>query len=184
VNTQELTLFHLLKEKGLSYDDFKMVFFTDNLALGQALINNDIDVATVVQPYAAQVVAQADGAYLGNNQTAWGAEAPDCMVTVKESVLAAQPEWLPRYLSALLAAEDAFASDPAAAIAVLGHGKYFKVEGKPLEDGLRRQPPQVRLPGPALAALEKGVGDMRDLGYVKSLKGSDVLNLSLLGSVS
>ena len=184
VNTQELTLFHLLKSKGLSYSDFEMVYFTDNLALGQALINNDVDVATVVQPYAAQVVTQANGVYLGTNETAWGPEAPDCMVTVKESVLDARPDWLVRYLRALLAAEDSFSSDPAAAVKVLADGKYFKVEGKALEEGVRRQPPQVRLPGPALAALEVGLGDMRELGYLKSVKSSQTINLSMLESLS
>lgn len=184
VNTQELTLFHLLKSKGMSYSDFQMVYFTDNLALGQALINKDVDVATVVQPYAAQVVAQADGVYLGTNETAWGPEAPDCMVTVKEPLLDAKPDWLVRYLRALLAAEDSFSSDPAAAVKVLGDGKYFKVEGKALDEGVRRQPPQVRLPAAALAALDTGLGDMRDLEYLKSVKSSEVIKLSMLQSVS
>ncbi len=184
VNTQELTLFHLLKSKGLSYSDFEMVYFTDNLALGQALINNDVDVATVVQPYAAQVVLQANGVYLGTNETAWGPEAPDCMVTVKESVLDARPDWMTRYLRALLAAEDSFNSDASAAVKVLADGKYFKVEGKVLNDGLRRQPPQVRLPPAALSALDKGLGDMRELGYLKAVTSSQTIKLSMLEGLS
>lgn len=184
VNTQELTLFHLLKKNGLSYSDVEMVFFTDNLALGESLINGDIEVATVVQPYAARVVAEADATYLGNNETAWGPEAPDCVVTAPVSLVEEAPAWLPRYLRALVAAEDAFADDTSAAIDVLARGQYYKVDGEALVEGVKRQPPLVRLSEPAIAAMAIGVEDMVELGYVKSVELASGLDLDLLESVA
>ena len=94
------------KSKGLSYEDFDMIFFNDLLAMGQALINGDVDVSSVVQPYAALVVAEADGAYLGNNETAWGIEAPDCVVTMKQQMVEQKPDIVERYLTAILQADD------------------------------------------------------------------------------
>lgn len=184
VDTLELTVFHLLQSKGLTYEDFQMVFFNDLLAMGQALINKDVDVCTVVQPYAALVVQEAKGSYLGNNETAWGTDAPDCVVTMKRSLLDKKPDVVERYLKAILAANDLMDRDFEGATATLAKGRYFKVEGDALGAGLKRQPPQVRLSKAALAALDKGVEDMRALGYVKKVKSSDLIDLSILSKVA
>lgn len=184
VDTLELTVFHLLQSKGLSYDDFQMVFFNDLLAMGQALINKDVDVCTVVQPYAALVVQETKGSYLGNNETAWGKDAPDCVVTVKRSLTEKKPDVVERYLKAILAANDLMDRDFEGATATLAKGRYFKVEGDALGEGLRRQPPQVRLSTSALAALDKGVEDMKALGYVKKVKSADLVDLNILSKVA
>ncbi len=184
VDTLELTVFHLLQAKGLSYDDFQMVFFNDLLAMGQALINKDVDVCTVVQPYAALVVQEAKGSYLGNNETAWGTDAPDCVVTMNRSLIEQKPDVVERYLKAILSANDVMDRDFEGATATLAKGRYFKVEGDALGAGLKRQPPQVRLSASALTALDKGVEDMRALGYVKKVKSTDLVDLSILSKVA
>ncbi|WP_236795189.1 ABC transporter substrate-binding protein [Amycolatopsis sp. GM8] len=183
VNTQELTLFHVLKSQGLSYQDFDMRFFTDNLALGQALVSKDIDVATVVQPYAAQVVREAGATYLGSNEQAWGEHAPDCVVTMKRERVEQDGPFVERYLTALTQGEDAYKADPVKSAEILDKGKYFKVTGQALSEGLQRTPPLVRLDSAAVTAMEKGVGDMRDLQYIKNTSASDVLQLALLKKV-
>lgn len=184
VNTQELTLYHLLKSKGLSYNDFEIVFFNDNIALGQALINKNLDAATVVQPYAAKVVQEAQGIYLGNNGDAWGPQAPDCVVTMKREFVKQQPDVVARYIKAILTANDYMTKNFDDSAKTLAEGRYYKVEGDALIEGLRRSPPQVRLTPEALTALEKGVGDMRDLGYIKSATSESVLDLSILKQVA
>jgi len=184
VNTLELTGFHLLKSEGLTYQDFEMVFFNDLLALGQALINKDVDVSTVVQPYAALVVKEAKGIYIGNNETAWGKNAPDCVITLKRTLVDREPDTVKRYLRAVLKANDKIEEDFETSFKALSAGKYFKVTGKTLADGLKRQPPQVRLDDQAITAMDKGVEDMRALGYLKRTKSSDVLSLDLLESVA
>ncbi len=184
VDTLELTAFHLLKSEGLSYQDFDMVFFNDLLAMGQALINKDVDVCTVVQPYAALVIEEAQGTYIGNNETAWGKNAPDCVITMKRPLVERQPDTVKRYLRAVLKANDQIDRDFQGSFKALSDGKYFKVPEEPLAEGLKRQPPQVRLDDQAITAMDKGVGDMRALGYVKRTETKDVLSLDLLETVA
>ena len=184
VDTLELTLFHLLKSKGLSYDDFDMIFFNDLLAMGQSLINGDTDVCSVVQPYAALVVAEADGAYLGNNETAWGIEAPDCVVTMKQQMVDQRPDIVERYVTSILQADDLMTNDFDNTVETLVEGRYYLVPDNVLNEGLRRQPPQVRLSAKALTALEKGVADMYDLGYLQTVTSEQLFDLSILEKVS
>src|SRR5262245_60284548 len=90
VNTLELTLYRNLLNHGLSYDDFKMVWFTDLFAMAAAFQQGKVDVVTHVEPYSTQLVDKFGGVSLATSLDVWGKTSPDCVIT-------AHPDFVKKY---------------------------------------------------------------------------------------
>lgn len=168
VNTLELTFYRVLANNGMKYDDFKMVWFTDNFALASAFQAGKIEVVTHVEPYSTQLVDQFGGVPLATNIEAWGKDAPDCVVSMREDFIKKYPDTTRRYLRAILKADRAIKADMAKAVEVLDKGKYYKVDADTLRRALPRQLPQVDLSDGA-KAMEVAAADMLTLRYLTKL---------------
>ncbi len=152
----------------MKYDDFKMVWFTDNFALASAFQAGKIEVVTHVEPYSTQLVDQFGGVPLATNIEAWGKDAPDCVVSMREDFIKKYPDTTRRYLRAILKADRAIKADMAKAVEVLDKGKYYKVDADTLRRALPRQLPQVDLSDGA-KAMEVAAADMLTLRYLTKL---------------
>jgi ABC-type nitrate/sulfonate/bicarbonate transport system substrate-binding protein len=181
VNTLELTFYRVLANNGMKYDDFKMVWFTDNFALASAFQAGKIEVVTHVEPYSTQLVDQFGGVPLATNIEAWGKDAPDCVVSMREDFIKKYPDTTRRYLRAILKADRAIKADMAKAVEVLDKGKYYKVDADTLRRALPRQLPQVDLTDGA-KAMEVAAADMLTLRYLTKLP-EGVTDFALLREV-
>jgi NitT/TauT family transport system substrate-binding protein len=178
VNTLELTFYRNLVNAGLSYEDFDMAYFTDHFSMATAFQTKAVDLVTHVEPYSTKLVDEFGGVSLATNFDAWGANAPDCVISVREDFLAKYPGTVRKYLRASLKADRLIKSDLLEAAKILDKGKYYKVDFDTLKAALPRQPPQVDLIDSA-KGMEIGIADMVTLGYLKSVP-QNVVDFTIL----
>jgi NitT/TauT family transport system substrate-binding protein len=168
VNTLELTLYRMLVNNGMSYDDFKMVWFTDLFAMAAAFEQGRVDVVTHVEPYSTMLVDKHGGVPLATNLDVWGKGAPDCVVTAHADFVKKYPQTTRKYLRALLKADHAIKADLPKAVEVLDRAKYYKVDGPTLRAALPRQLPQVDLLESS-RGMEAAIADMVTLKYLSKM---------------
>ena len=165
LDTLELVTYGTMKKAGVKYDDYKMTFFPSMVGMGEALIKEQVDVASLAQPYGAGVVDEAGGTYLADSNDAWGPEASDCVVTVKAGFLEENESALQTYFEVLKEAARERDEDYEKAIEELV--PVYGVERDILASGLSRQVPQPVLDDTGLQSLHNGVGYLMELGYLK-----------------
>jgi NitT/TauT family transport system substrate-binding protein len=165
LDTLELVVYGHLKKLGVDYKEYKMTFFPSMVGMGEALIKDSVDVCSLAQPYAQNVVAESGGTYLGDSNGAWGPEASDCVITSTTSFLQKEPNLLADYLAVLRKSADALNQDYKAAIADLV--PVYNSKEDVLSVALKRQVPQPVLDEKGVASLKNGVGFLADLGYLR-----------------
>ncbi|MBW4690738.1 MAG: ABC transporter substrate-binding protein [Lyngbya sp. HA4199-MV5] len=165
LDTLELVVFGHLKKLGVDYSGYKMTFFPSMVGMGEALIQNAVDVCSLAQPYAQSVVAKSGGTYLGDSNGAWGPEASDCVISSTSDFIKKEPNLVADYLAVLRKSAALLNSDYKSAIADLVP-VYGSTEDV-LSVALKRQVPQPVLDKAGLQSLKNGVGYLADLGYLK-----------------
>lgn len=165
LDTLELVTYGTMRKAGVDYDDYKMTFFPSMVGMGEALIKEQVDVCSLAQPYGATVVDTAGGTYLASSNDAWGPEAADCVVTVKDGFLEKNGSALQTYLEVLREAARQRDADYEKAISELV--PVYGVERDVLASGLSRQVPQPVLDEAGLQSLHNGMGYLIELGYLK-----------------
>ena len=177
INTLELTFYRTIRNMGLSYRDFDMVWFHDHFAMLAAFKNKEVDVVTHVEPFVTQLL-DSGGIELSNSREAWGALSPDCVVSARNDFVADNPDVVRRYVTAILRADREIKANLPAAVDVLDKGRYYKVTRTVLAQALPRQLPGVDLtrsePG-----MNRAIADMLELGYLKK-SPSGVVDLTIL----
>jgi len=181
INTLELTFYRTIENQGLNYKDFNMVWFTDHFSMLAAFQQKQVDVVTHVEPYATMLIDKYGGVPLGNSFDVWGADSPDCVVSVREDFLKQYPETVKKYLRALLRADAFIKSNQGEAVEVLDAAHYYKVDKETLRAAIPRQPPGVDLRN-GVKGMDTAINDMVSLGYLKT-KPANVVDLSLLEEV-
>jgi NitT/TauT family transport system substrate-binding protein len=135
------------------------------VGMGEALIQESVDVCSLAQPYAQSVVAQSGGTYLGDSNGAWGPEAADCVITSTAEFADTESNMLAEYLAVLQQSAALLESDYEAAIADLV--PVYGSEPEILSTALKRQVPQPVMDDAGVQSLKNGVGYLVDLGYLK-----------------
>ncbi|MEZ5785484.1 MAG: ABC transporter substrate-binding protein [Xanthobacteraceae bacterium] len=180
-NTLELTFYRNLTNAGMKYSDFDMVYFSDHFSMAAAFETKAIDLVTHVEPYSTKLVDKFGGVPLATNIDAWGENAPDCVVSVRQDFLDAYPGTVKKYLNAILKADKLIKSDMLEAAKILDKGKYYKVDFETLKAALPRQKPQVDLVA-AAKGMDIAIGDMVTLGYLKKAP-ENVTDFTILKTV-
>ena len=167
VNTFELTLYRVLQNAGLKYEDFQMVWFNDTVSMAAAFEAKAVDLVTHVEPFATNLVDKMGGVPLASNLDVWGKDGPDCVTSTRVDFLEKYPDASRRYLRALLRADREIKANPAKAIEAMDKGKYYRVTREVLTAALPRQMPQVDISRGGDKGMEIAIADMVALGYLK-----------------
>jgi NitT/TauT family transport system substrate-binding protein len=163
LDTLELVGYGTMSKHGKSYADYKMTFFPSMVGMGEAIANGTLDVCTLAQPYAEQVVLNAGATYLADSNSVWGPEAADCVITTKVATLGQRADVLRTYLGVLQASAKSLAANYPSAIDDL-----LPIYGVPrpvLEVALKRQYPNPVISAAGVAGLHRGAKYLEQLGY-------------------
>lgn len=180
INTLELTFYRTIRNMGLTYKDFDMVWFHDHFAMLAAFKNGDVDVVTHVEPFVSELLI-GGGVELSNSREAWGKVSPDCVISARSDFVTDNPDVVKKYLTAVLQADHEIKADMPAAVETLDKGRYYKVSREILAKALPRQLPGVDLTQ-SEEAMNYAIADMLELGYLKN-KPANVVDLSILRQV-
>ncbi|MBD3884505.1 ABC transporter substrate-binding protein [Phormidium tenue FACHB-886] len=165
LDTLELVVYGHLKKMGVDYFDYKMAYFPSMTGMGEALMQGNVDVCSLAQPYAETVVNKTNGTYLGDSNGAWGPEASDCVINTRNDVIEKEPTMLADYLAVLRKSAEDLNNDYDAALADLA--PVYNSTPQILKTALRRQAPQTVMDEAGLESLRNGVGFLVDLKYLK-----------------
>mgnify|MGYP006288502977 FL=1 len=175
LDTLEVVGYGTMAQYGKSYDDYEMTFFPSMVGMGEALASGDIDVCTLVQPYAETVVRQANGIYLADSNDVWGPEAPDCVITSTTEMMADKGELMTAYMTVLSEAARSFYNDFDAALDVLQ--PIYGAPREILAIALKRQSPDPVINAAGAAGIRDGVRYLIELGYFETNVADEVLML-------
>lgn len=177
LDTLELVAYGVMAKHGKSYADYKMTFFPSMVGMGEAIANGTLDVCTLVQPYAANVVMNSGSTYLTDSNSVWGPEAADCVVSTKAATIDTKADTLRTYLRVLEASAKSMAGNYAKAIDDLlpVYGGTRPV----LEIALKRQFPNPVISAAGVAGLRQGAKYLEQLGYFKGDVIGSLLDLRL-----
>jgi len=175
LDTLELVGYGTMSQYGKSYDDYRMTFFPSMIGMGEAIANKALDVCTLAQPYAEQVVAGQGAVYLTDSNSVWGPEAADCIVTTRTRIIERQQDVLRTYLKVLQESARAFAEDYEAVLNDLQ--PVYGVPRPILAVALKRQFPNPVLSQAGIDGLRQGTKYLTELGYLKPNVIDAVLDL-------
>ncbi len=181
LNSLELTFYGLIRDQGMTYDDFDMKYFFDHFSMQSAFVNKEIDICTHVEPYATLLSDNHGAVRIGSSVDTWGEGSPDCVVTVQSEFIEKYPETLRKYTRAILRADRYVKANMQQAVVYLNEGKYYRVDSLTLASALPRQPPGVDL-RKGLPGLEKAIRHMVELGYMKKAP-ENLVDLTILEEV-
>jgi NitT/TauT family transport system substrate-binding protein len=176
LDTLELVGYGTMSQHGKSYKDYTMTFFPSMVGMGEALINATVDVCTLAQPYAENVVKQADGIYLANSNDVWGPEAPDCVINTLKPTIDAKADALTKYMSVLQSSAKAFYDDFDSALVDLQ--PIYGAPREILAIALKRQSPNPFINAAGASGIRGGMKYLIELGYFKENFADKVLDLS------
>ncbi len=165
-DTLDVVIYRALKERGVGYDQFDMVFFNDLLAMVQAFKSKQIDVLSHIKPYTTELKQTMGAVSLGTNADVWGEGTPNCVLMGMRPYIDANGPAIRAFIDALTKGYQYGRQFPAEAAAALDSGRYYQVARQVLEQALREQPEQF-LATPNEKGLGVAIGDLVALGYMK-----------------
>lgn len=171
LDTLELVTYGLMQKAGVDYSQYKMKYFPSMIGMGDALIQQSMDVVSLAQPYAQTVVDDAGGTYLGSSAESWGPDASDCVISGRDSYLKKESNLVKDYLSVLKTSAERFEADFDKYVRELVpvYGSTDKI----LKVALKRQSPQPVLAGKGIDSIKLGSKYLVDLGYFDSEQVAD-----------
>lgn len=179
-DTLDMILFKAFKDKGLSYDNFEMVWFDDLLAMVQTFKTGDIDVLSHIQPYTTDLQVNFGAKFLTDNATVWGVGTPNTTLIVLDSFQKQFPETVKRFLRAENKALDLIKNDPARAVKILSGKNYFKTPDDVLLAAFKTQKNATLMPNKD--GMMTAINDMVTQKYIKA-PTVEVVDTTLLREV-
>lgn len=175
LDTLELVGYGSMAQHGKSYNDYQMTFFPSMAGMGEAIANGHLDVCTLAQPYAQNVVSTTGARYLSDSNAVWGPEAADCVITTQLRTSQEQAPLLKRYLELLQTSANAMKADFDTAVQQLQ--SVYGVANDVLKVALARQSPNPVISPVGVAGLKRGAGYLVQLGYFTDNPIDAVLDL-------
>lgn len=181
-DTLDMIIYKALKDEGMSYDDFEMVWFNDLLAMVQAFQTDQIDILWHIKPYTTDLVVNHNAVVLTNNDTVRGTWTPNTTTTVMQEFLTQYPETVKAYLRAQRKWLEYMVNNPESAADLLVKGNYYRVDKSILLAAIQSQPKNIILK-PNIEGMMIAINDMVSQGYIDPVDTS-VINTSFLDELS
>ncbi len=167
-DTLDLIVYDAIREEGLSYNDFEMVWYTDLLEMVKAFKENKVGILAHIKPYTTDLIKNNGAIFLTDNAQVWDVNTPNCVLSVLDSLIAEEPKVVEAYLRALIKSAHLINTEPQKAISLLensAYPHYFKVGSDVVLEALRSQPAPISFT-PNVKAVNSVMLDMMELKYI------------------
>lgn len=125
-DTLDMILYKAFKDKGMTYDNFEMIWFDDLLAMVQSFKTGDIAILSHIQPYTTDLQTNYGAKLLTDNAVVWGKGTPNTTLIALDSFAKKYPETVKRFLKAENRALDLIKNNPEKAVEILAGKNYYK----------------------------------------------------------
>ena len=164
-DTLDMILYKAFKDKGLSYDNFEMIWFDDLLAMVQSFKTNDIAILSHIQPYTTDLQMNYGAKLLTDNAIVWGKGTPNTTLIALDSFAKKYPETMKRFLKAESRALDLIKSNPEKAEQILAGKNYYKTPDNVLLASFKTQSEATLYPN--VEGMMTAINDMVTQNYIK-----------------
>ncbi len=164
-DTLDMILYKAFKDKGLSYDNFEMIWFDDLLAMVQSFKTDDIAILSHIQPYTTDLQMNYGAKLLTDNATVWGKGTPNTTLIALDSFAKEYPETMRRFLKAENRAIDLIKSKPEQAEQILAGKNYYKTPDNVLLASFKTQGEATLYPN--VEGMMLAINDMVAQNYIK-----------------
>jgi ABC-type nitrate/sulfonate/bicarbonate transport system substrate-binding protein len=164
-DTLDMILYKAFKDKGLSYDNFEMIWFDDLLAMVQSFKTGDIAILSHIQPYTTDLQMNYGAKLLTDNAIIWGKNTPNTTIIALDSFAKKYPETVKRFLRAENRALDLIKNDPEKAEQILVGKNYFKTPDNVLLTSFKTQSEATLYPN--IEGMMMAINDMVAQNYIK-----------------
>lgn len=164
-DTLDMILYKAFKDKGLSYDNFEMVWFDDLLAMVQSFKTGDIAILSHIQPYTTDLQMNYGAKLLTDNAIVWGKNTPNTTLIVLDDFAKKYPETVKKFLRAENRALDLIKSDPVKAEQILSGKNYYKTPDNVLLTSFKTQGDATLYPN--VEGMMIAINDMVTQNYIK-----------------
>jgi ABC-type nitrate/sulfonate/bicarbonate transport system substrate-binding protein len=165
-DTLDMILYKAFKDKGLSYDNFEMIWFDDLLAMVQSFKTDDIAILSHIQPYTTDLQMNYGAKLLTDNAIVWGKGTPNTTLIALDSFAKKYPETIKRFLKAENRAIDLIKSNPEEAVQILVGKNYYKTSDDVLLASFKTQSEATLYPN--VEGMMIAINDMIVQNYIKN----------------
>jgi len=160
-----MILYKAFKDKGLSYNNFEMIWFDDLLAMVQSFKTGDIAILSHIQPYTTDLQMNYGAKLLTDNAIVWGKGTPNTTIIALDSFAKKYPETVKRFLRAENRALDLIKSNPEKAEQFLVGKNYYKTPDNVLLTSFKTQSEATLYPN--VEGMMIAINDMVAQNYIK-----------------
>jgi len=160
----------------------KFRYFSDPIALIQALKNKEVAAITHVEPFVTRLVESDGMKLIARGEEVWGRTHPDCVLITTASAIRTRREDLKELISLLLDAEKKINSDMKAAVETVAEPVY-QMKATDLLTAVKAQFPKIDIRDSEAFMMERSAA-LRDLGHIKSSPTASIFDFSMLKEVA
>lgn len=179
-DTLDMILYKAFKDKGLSYDNFEMVWFDDLLAMVQSFKTGDIAILSHIQPYTTDLQVNYGAKFLTDNAIVWGKGTPNTTLIALDSFQKQYPETVKKFLRAENRALDLIKTNPDQAVKILSGKNYYKTPDNVLFAAFKTQKDATLVPNKE--GMMMAINDMITQKYIKA-PTQEVVDTTILQQV-
>lgn len=173
-DTLDMIVYRMLKQDGMSYDDFEIIWFNDLLAMVQSFQTKQIDILSHIKPYTTNLEVNYGAQVLTNSDIIWGEGTPNTTVAVLNDFADTYPETVKAYLRGIDRGLTYMKESPEAAADLLDKYNYYKLEKTVLLKAIMTQQNATLIPNKDGMML--AISDMTQQGYINEPKVDIILS--------
>lgn len=181
-DTLEMLPYDYLKKGGLSFKDVNVKYFGTSPELAQAFMTGSIDTICHIEPFATQCLDQTKGSVkLSDGINVYGPGYTDCVLAVSDKLLKSNRAAVKSIVKGMMVAQKQEEQDRPAAVKATA-STYFKAAYSSVLDASGKQPCVVDQ-RPNEDFMLQRAADLKELGYIKKVPGSEIFDWSVLEEV-
>ncbi len=182
LDTLEVLPYDWLKAKGVDFKDVNVRYMGNTPEAVEAFKAGALDWICTIEPYASALLEDVEGSHLlSDGQDIYGANYTDCVLCVRDSLIAENPDAIKALIKAMMISQLAFEQDPGPVLEEVV-GTYYKTSMENAVIGSTKQPPMVDQRMNTDFILDR-TGSLIEMGYINQKPGADAIDWSMLEEV-
>ena len=182
LDTLEVMPYDYLKQHGVDFKDVNVRYMGNTPEAVEAFKAGALDWICTIEPYASALLNDVEGSHmLSDGKNIYGDNYTDCVLCVRDSLIAENPGAIKALIEAMMKAQLAFETERETVLEEVV-GTYYKTSMENAVIGSTKQPPMVDQRMNTSFILDR-TGSLIDMGYIKEKPSRDAIDWTMLEEV-
>jgi NitT/TauT family transport system substrate-binding protein len=182
LDTLEVLPYDWLKENGVDFADVNVRYMGNTPEAVEAFKAGALDWICTIEPYASSLLEDVAGSHLlSDGKDIYGPNYTDCVLCVRESLIADNRDAIKALIKAMMKSQLAFEQDTQTVLDEVV-GTYYKTSMENAIIGSTKQPPMVDQRDQTDFILGR-TDSLKQMGYIENTPGEEAIDWSMLEEV-